>query len=68
MYEYTTLEEAKEALEAAFSDVRGDNPDLMIDEIAFDVIVSVGQFCAPDVREEFYRTELGYTPGEEPVW
>ena len=66
MDEYKTVEQAQAALEAAFQDVEADNPDIIRDEVASDIITSVAQFIDDlTVRDDFYRRELGWNPEDD---
>lgn len=63
---YTTIEECREALEAALSDTAGDNGIAVEDldeSAAYDLICAVAHSTdVISVRNEFLRTELGFIP------
>ena len=54
--QYTTWDEAQEALTAAERDVVADMGEDAVEECYHDIVDSVAQFCAPDVRAELRRT------------
>lgn len=56
---YTTLEEARDALQAAIADCLGDNPELAEDEVAWDLVEAIAGFSTPEVAAELRRTEFG---------
>jgi hypothetical protein len=64
---YDTIDEARTALENAFTDCEGDFGAEAVEEAAFDLIHSVADNCTKEVRAELLRTELGITDEDEEI-
>ena len=56
---HTSIEEAHEALEAALSDTAADQGEEAAEAAVYDLIQMVADDCAPKVRSEWLRTQLG---------
>lgn len=56
---YTTLAEAREALEAAERDIAADGGEDAVEAAYYDLVQSVAAMCAPAVARELRRTTVG---------
>lgn len=61
---YRTIKQAEAAVEAAIKDTLGDNPDMVEDEVAHDLIISVAYDCAANARYELLMRNFGMIPDE----
>lgn len=57
---YETIEEARKAVADGLADFAADcGDDAAADYGAYDIVMSVAQFCTPSVAAELKRIELG---------